>query len=97
MQTTGLLSAEGREEEKKNHSSSPEVLVHRLEEEFVVWLVQDLFKIQQSDVFGSNGYLHQIRRLLFVDVIDYFGFRHVYGYLYSPPFQSCKSTTRNTL
>lgn len=63
----------------RNQCSSPEVLVHRLEEELVVWLVQDLFKIQQSDIFGSNRYLHQIRRLLFVDVINYFGFRHVSG------------------
>lgn len=72
MQTT----QEGGE---KNHCSSPEVLVHRLEEELVVWLVQDLFKIQQRDIFGSNGYLHQVRRLLFIDVINYFGFRHRYG------------------
>lgn len=62
-----------------NHCSSPKVLVHRLEEEFVVWLVQDLLKIQQSNVFGRYGYLHQIRRLLFVDVINDFSFRHFFS------------------
>lgn len=86
MQTTKLSSA--KERGKKNHCSSPEVLVHRLEEEFVVWLVQDLFKIQQSDIFGSNWYLHQIRRLLFVDVINNFGFRHCFFFL--SPLQSWK-------
>lgn len=56
---------------------SPEVLVHRLEEEFVVRLVQDLFKIQQSDFLSRYGNLHQVRRLLFVNVINYFSLRHV--------------------
>lgn len=66
---------------RRNLSSSPKVLVHRLEEELVVWLVQHLFKIQQSDVFGSYRYLHQVRRLLLVDVINYLGFRHLCGFL----------------
>lgn len=57
--------------------NSPEVLVHRLEEEFVVRLVQDLFKIQQSDFLSRYGNLHQVRRLLFVNVINYFSLRHV--------------------
>lgn len=63
--------------ELQEKNGSPKVLVHRLKEELVVWLVQDLFKIQQSDIFRSNWYLHQVRSLLLVDVIDYFGFRHL--------------------
>lgn len=76
---------------------SPKVLVHRLEEEFVVGLVQDLFKIQQSDIFGSDWNLHQIRRLLFVDVINYFGFRHFCGCFppFSPPSPRRKVTKKN--
>lgn len=58
-------------------SSSPKVLVHGLEKEFVVWLVEDLFKIQQGDIFCSYGDLHQVRGLLLVDVIDDFGLRHL--------------------
>lgn len=64
------------EESRREKKSSPEILIHRLEEEFVVRLVQDLLKIQQSYILGSNGDLHQIRRLLFVDMINNFGFRH---------------------
>ena len=64
-----------RTESLQTHS--PKVLVHGLEEEFVVGLVQDLFKIQQSDILGRNGYLHQVRRLLLVDVIYNFGFCHL--------------------
>lgn len=68
-------------EGKRSHSGSPEILIHRLEEEFVVRLVQDLLKIQQSYILGSNGDLHQIRRLLVVDVINNFGFRHGCSFL----------------
>lgn len=74
---------------KRSHSNSPEILIHRLEEEFVVRLIQDLLKIQQSYILSSNGDLHQIRRLLFVDVINNFGFRHGCSFFWprwnSPP------------
>lgn len=70
-------------EGKRGRSGSPEILIHGLEEEFVVRLVQDLLKIQQSYILGSDGDLHQIRRLLFVDVINNFGFRHGCSFFFS--------------
>lgn len=56
--------------------NSPKVLIHGLEEELIVGFIEDLFKVQQCDLFRGDGDLHQVRRLLFVDMIDYFGFRH---------------------
>lgn len=56
--------------------NSPKVLIHGLEEELIVGLIEDLFKVQQCDLLRGDGDLHQVRRLLLVDMIDYFGFRH---------------------
>lgn len=55
---------------------SPEILVHGFEKEFVAGLVQDLFEIQQRDFLSRDGDFHQVRRLLLVYMVDYFGFRH---------------------
>lgn len=55
----------------------PEVIVHRFEEEFVIWLLEDIFEVCQSDFVRRHRQFHQIRRLLVVEVVDNFGLPHL--------------------
>ena len=45
---------------------------HYLEEEFVVWPVEDIFKIGKSDSVRTNGEFDKVGCVLVVDVIDHF-------------------------
>lgn len=55
----------------------PEVIVHRFEEEFVIWFLEDIFEVCQSDFVRRHRQFHQIRRLLVVEVVDNFGLPHL--------------------
>lgn len=55
----------------------PKVIVHRLEEEFVIWFLEDIFEVCEGDFVRRDIQLHQIRCLLVVEVVDNFGFPHL--------------------
>lgn len=55
---------------------SPEIIVHGLEEKFIVGFIEDLFKVRQGDVFGRDWHLHQVWSLLVVQVVDNFRLPH---------------------
>lgn len=63
---------------KKNpHTQLPEVIVHGLEKELVIWLLEDILEVGQSDFVRRHRQLHQIRCLLVVEVVDNFGLPHL--------------------
>ena len=43
-----------------------------LEEEFVVWPVEDIFEVGKSDSVRTNGEFDKVGCVLVVDVIDHF-------------------------
>lgn len=62
---------------EKPQQQLPEVIVHRFEEKLVIWLLEDILEVRQSDFVRRHGQLHQIRRLLVVEVVDNFGLPHL--------------------
>lgn len=61
----------------KHISQLPEVIVHRFEEEFAIWLLENIFEVRQCDFVRWHRQLHQIRCLLVVEVVDNFGLPHL--------------------
>ena len=56
--------------------SSPDIVVHRLEEEFLVRAVQLRLEIRERDDAWTTGNLHHVRRFFLVDVVDDLGLLH---------------------
>lgn len=57
---------------------SPEVVIHRFEEEFLVRFVQNLFEVRQGDALRGHVDPDQVRGLLILQVVDDPGLlRHV--------------------
>ena len=54
----------------------PEIIVHRFEEKFIVWLIEDMFEVRKSNPVSSDGQLDQVRSFLVVEVINNFGLPH---------------------
>lgn len=63
-------------EEEAVMKSLPEIIIHRLEEKFIVGFIQDLLKVCQSDLLGRDWHFHQVRSLLVVQVVDNFRLPH---------------------
>lgn len=55
----------------------PEVIVHRFEEEFAIWLLENIFEVRQCHFVRWHRQLHQIWGLLVVEVVDNFGLPHL--------------------
>ena len=55
---------------------SPNVVICRTEEEFLVRTIQLCLKVLQSDFARTLHYLHHVRGVLVVDVVDDFRFLH---------------------
>lgn len=69
--------------------SSPEIVVHRLEEELIAGSLQNALKVRQGDALGGQGQLHQVRRLLPVQVVDDLGLAHGSGLWPGGPRTAC--------
>lgn len=69
--------------------SSPEIVVHRLEEELIAGSLQNALKVGQGDALGGQGQLHQVRRLLPVQVVDDLGLAHGSGLGPGGPRAAC--------
>lgn len=54
----------------------PKVIVHRFEVKLVIWFLQHIFEVCESDSVRWNRYFHQIRCLLVVEVVDNLGLSH---------------------
>lgn len=61
----------------KHISQLPEVIVHRFEEELAAGLLEDVFEVRQSDSVRGHRQLHQVGRLLLVQVVDNLGLPHL--------------------
>lgn len=61
----------------KHISQLPEVIVHRFEEEFAIWLLENIFEVRQCDSVCWHRQLHKIWCLLVVEVVDNFGLPHL--------------------
>ena len=54
----------------------PNVVIHGLEEELVVWSIQLSFEVGQCNLPGALADFHEVGRLLFVYIVDDLGFLH---------------------
>lgn len=75
--------------EARRGPSSPEIVVHRLEEELIAGSLQNALKVRQGDALGGQGQLHQVRRLLPVQVVDDLGLAHGSGLGPGGPRAAC--------
>lgn len=55
---------------------SPKVVVHGLEEKLVAGFFEGIFQVGEGDRVSRDGDLHQVRSLLFVQMVDHFSFPH---------------------
>lgn len=57
-------------------SSLPEVIIHGLEEKFVVGFIEDIFEVRESDSIRRNRQFDQVGSFLIIEVVDNFGLPH---------------------
>ena len=53
-----------------NEDTSPEVIVLRLEEKLEARAVEDVLEVGERNEGGGHGELHEVGRVLLVDVVD---------------------------
>ena len=54
----------------------PEVVVHGFEEVFIVRTIEGRFQVVEGDAIGGQGQLHQVGRVLVVQVVYHLRFPH---------------------